>query len=83
MTVDADAADVTLRNVVVGNGDSPPEPCPDCSTEHHVPPSTPVPPNPPLPQTGASASLEGLLLGLLLAAGGLLAVVGGRRRRRD
>lgn len=80
MTVDADAADVTLRNVVVGNGDSPPEPCPDCSTEHVVPT---VPPNPPLPQTGSSASLEGLLIGLLLAAGGVLAVVGGRRRRRD
>ena len=83
--VDADASDVTIRNVVTGGGDSPPEPCPVCTTEHFVPPgpNPPNPPDPPLPQTGTNASLEGVLLGLLLSASGVGVLVAARRRRRS
>lgn len=70
VTVDADAAGVTLRNVVTGTGATPPDQCLSCSTEHPVPAVE-------LPRTGVgphvpAIGLAGLLL-LLLGAGLLLA----------
>ena len=84
VTVNAGAANVTLRNVVVGDADVPLTDCPRCTTVHEVPPKVvpPVnPPNPPLPQTGTNASLSGLLIGLGLAAAGGLVLLASRRRR--
>ena len=56
--------------------------CVVCTTTHETPPK-PDTPNPPLPQTGTNASLEGVLIGLLLSLGGVGALVVARRRRRD
>ncbi len=76
ITVNKGAYNVTIGNVATpGAGGI----CPDeCSTDHRTPP----PPNPPLPQTGSDASLQGLLIGLGLTVAGAVAIAGSRRRRR-
>ena len=77
--VNDDAYDVSFHNVVTpGDGGS----CVVCTTTHETPPK-PNGPNPPLPQTGTNASIEGVLIGLLLSLGGVGALVVARRRRRD
>lgn len=74
--VNSDAYNATLRNVATpGDGGE----CIVCTTTHE----TPSPPTPPLPQTGTNASLQGVLLGLLLSAGGVGLLVAARRRRRS
>ena len=79
VNVNTDAYDVSFRNVATpGPGGE----CTVCTTTHETPPK-PDGPNPPLPQTGTNASLEGVLIGLLLSLGGVGALVVARRRRRD
>lgn len=85
VTVDADAYDLTLHNVVTATGPVPPTTCDPCSTTHQVSsltptPVPPAPPTPPLAFTGSGGVLSILLLALALLAVGGGVVVAIRRR---
>lgn len=97
VTVEADAYDATIRNVVSGSGEVPPADCtPDepCDTEHTTPPADPTPPSTggtdgttpppgqPLATTGGTVALVALPIALAMLLGGAVLLRARQRRTR-